>query len=59
MKGSIGKDMLIKLGLSIIAAGIIITIFGPILVDAGNQAQSCGAFRNWITDLSGGAAELC
>lgn len=59
MKGDIGKDMLVKLGLAIIAAGLLIIIVAPLIQSAGAESQGCGAFRVWITDLSKGAAELC
>lgn len=57
LKGSIGTDMLIKLGLAVIAAGVIIMIISPLISNAASQTQTCSAFQNWITDLSG--AELC
>ena len=59
MKGDVGPDILIKLGLGIIVAGVILIFISPLIQDASQQAQSCGAFRNWITDLSSGNAELC
>lgn len=59
MKGSIGTDMLIKLGLAIMAAGVIIMLIAPLISNAATQTQTCSAFQNWITDLSSGGAELC
>jgi hypothetical protein len=59
MKGSFGKDFLLKLGFAIIVAGLLIIVISPLIQDASTSAQSCGPFRNWITDLSSGAAELC
>lgn len=58
-KGDIGKDMLIKIGLAIIAAGVIIAVLSPIIQNASTATQSCGAFRNWVTDLNAGNIELC
>jgi hypothetical protein len=58
MKG-IGRKFLLSLGLSIIIVSFLILIIAPMIQHAGSSAQGCGPIRNWITDLSSGAAELC
>ncbi|MFB6100353.1 MAG: hypothetical protein ABEK16_03695 [Candidatus Nanohalobium sp.] len=59
MKGSIGTDMLVKLGLGIIAIGVIIVVVVPLIYDAGAAAKSCGALRSLLSDLTAGGTQLC
>jgi uncharacterized protein (UPF0333 family) len=58
-KGGVSKDMLIKIGLVIIAVGVAVIVLSPMIQNMSTATDSCGAFRNWITDLSSGNAELC
>ena len=59
MKGNIGKDMMVKIVLALMVAAVIMAVVVPLIMSAGSSAQGCGAFRNWLTDLSSGAVELC
>ncbi len=58
MKG-IGKDFILWMIVAIVGGLVLILIVAPMIQNLSAQSQTCGAFRNVITDLSGGAAELC
>lgn len=59
MKGDISKDMLIKIGLMVMAAGVVLLVVTPLIQSAGANVEQCGAMKSWLSDLSAGGVDLC